>query len=364
MINSFSNHDGKEMKKSLCVFLILLVACKSNPILQNKNLRLSQPSLTIETLMEEPLSIRAILIDKNKVWFAANKNKWGYYDLKQHKKVVHTIDLDQLHLEFRSIAQTKESVFILSIGNPAILIKINKLDLSYQVVYKEIHENVFYDSMQFWNDKEGIAIGDPIEDCFATLFTRDGGTTWQKRACSELPKLEQGEAAFAASNTSICIKGRNTFVVSGGKKASVLVSSNKGKTWRKFTTPIVQGQTMTGIFSADFYTKNLGFIVGGNYENPLDNNLNKALTLDGGVTWNLKATNKGFGYASCVQFIPGSNGEKLVTVGSTGIYYSGNRGEDWIKLSNESELYSIRFQDKKTAYGSGKNKLLQIKFEY
>jgi hypothetical protein len=33
-----------------------------------------------------------------------------------------------------------------------------------KLVYQENHEKVFFDSMQFWNNKEGIAMGDPIED--------------------------------------------------------------------------------------------------------------------------------------------------------------------------------------------------------
>jgi hypothetical protein len=28
--------------------------------------------------------------------------------------------------------------------------------------------------MQFWNNKEGIAMGDPIADCLNVIITRDG----------------------------------------------------------------------------------------------------------------------------------------------------------------------------------------------
>lgn len=353
------------MKRIAFIFLILITSCKPNSIVSNRLQAIeTRPRLTFETLLDSTISIRAIVIDNNKVWFSANKNTWGYYDLKTHKKVVKTLDYNALNLEFRSIAQTKEAVFILSIGSPAILVKINKLDLTSQVVYQETHESVFYDSMQFWNNNEGIAIGDPIENCFAVLITRDGGSSWNKVKCQDLPTLENGETAFAASNTSICIKESNTFIVTGGKKANVLVSPNKGKSWTKYGTPMHQGQTMTGIFSADFYNKNVGFIVGGNYENQSDTSQNKALTVDGGQTWSLKGINQGFGYASCVQFIPHSKGKKIVTVGTTGIYYSADRGETWIKISDEQDFYSIRFQNSKTAFASGKNKLVKITFDY
>ncbi len=64
---------------------------------------------------------------------------------------------------------------------------------------------MFYDALDFWNDLEGIAIGDPTEDCMSIIITRDGGNTWTKLLCENLPKVKEGEAAFAASDTNIAI---------------------------------------------------------------------------------------------------------------------------------------------------------------
>ena len=44
-------------------------------------------------------------------------------------------------------------------------------------------------------------MGDPTADCISIIITRDGGQTWNKIPCSQLPKSKEGEAAFAASNT-------------------------------------------------------------------------------------------------------------------------------------------------------------------
>ena len=38
-----------------------------------------------------------------------------------------------------------------------------------QLVYKEQNEKVFYDAMAFWNDEEGMAIGDPVENCMSII---------------------------------------------------------------------------------------------------------------------------------------------------------------------------------------------------
>ena len=71
----------------------------------------------------------------------------------------------------------------MTVANPALLYKVSKKDFKTTLVYQENHEKVFYDSMQFWNNKEGIAMGDPINECLSIIITRDGGNTWNKINC-------------------------------------------------------------------------------------------------------------------------------------------------------------------------------------
>jgi photosystem II stability/assembly factor-like uncharacterized protein len=119
---------------------------------------------------------------------------------------------------------------------------------------------------------------------------------------------------------------------------------------------------MTGVFSADFFNDNIGIVIGGNYEEQSDNSANKAITNDGGKTWKLIGVNQGFGYASCVQFFPDSNGESIMSVGTTGIYSSNNQGENWNKLSDDKDIFTLRFQNSNTVILAGKNKLVRMKF--
>ena len=134
------------------ILMVLIFSCKSkvvNP--QNDNIKYNV-TVSFDTIFTDKISIRAILIDKNKVWYAADKNRFGYFDLKINKHVERKISKDSLQLEFRSIAQTEKALFVLSIGNPALLYKINKKDLSATLVYEENHEKVFYDAIQFYAD--------------------------------------------------------------------------------------------------------------------------------------------------------------------------------------------------------------------
>ena len=74
----------------------------------------------------------------------------------------------------------------------------------------------------YMNEKEGIAIGDPTENCPSIIKTADGGNTWTKLPCSTLPQFATGESFFAASNTNITYKEWKLFMVSGGKKRQLL----------------------------------------------------------------------------------------------------------------------------------------------
>ncbi len=345
------------------VFFNVFTSCKTADFTGKNDTNIIFKSVIIDTLFQDKISIRAVVIDANKIWYAADKGRFGFYNLDTNHKFESSISKESLNIEFRSNAKTKKHIYILNVGNPALLYQISKDGKETKLVYQENHEKVFYDSMQFWNDKEGIAMGDPVADCLNVLITRDGGNSWNKVPADKLPKVMDGEAAFAASNTNIIIKSNNTWIVSGGKKSRVFYSSDKGDSWTVFDTPIVQGKTMTGIFTADFYDSKIGFIAGGDYEVRNQNFANKALTSDGGKTWNLVAENEGFGYASCVQYVPGSKGKGLVTVGFSGICYSSDGGASWKQLSTDATLNTIRFINKNTAIAAGQNKMIRIRFK-
>jgi photosystem II stability/assembly factor-like uncharacterized protein len=229
------------------------------------------------------------------------------------------------------------------------------------MVFSDDHPDAFYDAMHFINDEIGFAMGDPQEGCLSLIRTEDGGDTWEKIGCEILPETVEGEAAFAASNSNLVIYGENIWLVSGGKKARVFRSNDLGKTWKVSETPIVQGGQMTGIFSADFYDEETGFIIGGNWEKMESNYSNKAKSVDGGKTWNLVNDGVDPGYRSCVKFIPNSKAKGLLAVGIPGVSISLDGGKSWQTISDES-FYSIQVVDQHHAWLSGNKKLALAKF--
>ena len=357
------------MRSILLIFIsILFFACaekkKENVQQVKKETAKTITHVQIEPIFNDSISIRAIAVTPtNDLVYGGNKSTIGHYNAttKKHTALLAGNIPDSLNISFRAIAHVNQNTFAISIVNPALLYKISK-DGTVKLVYKEAHEKVFYDAISFWNEKEGIAMGDPTDDCISMIITRDGGNTWQKISCDNLPKVKEGEAAFAASNTNIAIVGDETWIATGGKASRILYSANKGKTWNVFETPIVQGIETTGIYSVDFYDSNNGFAIGGDYTKADANEANKIKTSDGGKTWELVAKNSGPGYRSCVQYIPNSNAKELIAVGFKGIEYSKDSGSTWTHLSDEG-FYTIRFVNDSLAYAAGKNRIAKLTFK-
>ncbi|MGJ8550237.1 WD40/YVTN/BNR-like repeat-containing protein [Winogradskyella wichelsiae] len=355
----------------ICLSLLLLGSCKSKIIQKQKGFN----KVEIVHLVEDStLNVRALeIVDSIGPIYLTSKGELGILlqnaiintvdSLKDKPFYNHKINLsnDTLLLNFRALAANKSQGFGITIGNPALLYKLDADLEKNKIVYQENHPNVFYDSMDFWNDQEGIAIGDPTDGCMSVIITRDGGENWIKMSCDNLPSTKEGEAAFAASDTNIAIVGDETWVATGGKTSRVMYSPDKGITWRVFDTPIVQGKETTGIYSIDFYDENNGFAIGGDYTNPKANSANKIRTTTGGVTWQVVSDSEGPGYRSCVQYIPNSGGKELVAVGFNGIDYSADSGTTWKHLSNEG-FYTIRFLNDSTAYAAGKGRVSKLIF--
>lgn len=357
------------------VIFILLIICFSCKEKEKTPALLPISSVEIEVIYTDSTSIRALEVTDKEVLFAGSNGKYGFYEINAEtisddvnvipsyfsSKNTGVIDFLDTKPAFRSIANTVDAFFVLSIDNPALLYRVTKKTGNIDLVYIEQLEGVFYDAMTFWNDTEGIAIGDPVRGCLSIITTRDGGATWQKKGCIELPVTEEGEAAFAASDTNIKTVNDHTWIVTGGLKSRILYSPDKGNSWELFETPIVQGTETSGGYTMDFYDANQGIIYGGDYTKPELAVANIARTSDGGKTWETTTDNANQGYKSCVQYVPNSNGKELIALGFTGISYSKDGGDHWEELSKESFL-SFRFLSDSIAYAGGRNKLARLTF--
>lgn len=339
------------------MLLLVIAGCKQNV---KEEGRPAFTQVEIEPILEDSVSVRAIEVMGENLAFAANRGWYGLYNDATGDFKVNLQEHDSIAPEFRAVASTDNDFFMLSVGSPALLYKTGDTG-KMELVYREDHEKAFYDAMTFWNNEEGIAMGDPTDECLSVIVTRDGGKTWNKLECDVLPEVEEGEAAFAASNSNISVAGNKAWILSGGMRSRIFHTADKGNSWQVYDTPLIQGAPTSGGYSMDFFNENKGIIAGGDYTKVEGNSGNIAVTEDGGKTWKLVSEGKGPGYISGVRYVPNSDGNEIVAVGPGGIYYTENAGENWEMLSTEA-LHTIRFVTDSTAYGGGNNRIVKLKF--
>ncbi len=221
-------------------------------------------------------------------------------------------------LDFRAVvAFSADEAFLMSAGpgDQSRIYHTNDGGQLWDLKFTNSNPKGFFDSMAFWDSKHGIVLGDPIPDekgkqHFEVLQT-DDGENWRTIPASQLPEAIQGEGAFAASNSCIAIlnairlgpgsSDANIWFATGGKAARVFHSSDRGKTWEVFNTPIIHGPESAGIFSIAFRDAQHGVIAGGDYKRPDDDGPNLAFTEDGGKTWSLSSL-KPQAYFSAVAY--------------------------------------------------------------
>ncbi|MDA1336985.1 MAG: oxidoreductase [Bacteroidetes bacterium] len=337
--------------------LTLLVSCNETTI-TDTNRPIVPKTWSFES------SIRALEIAPDgSIWWAGSNGLLGHSADNGETWSVDTLTLPNGTVpSFRSVAVTDSAAYALTIASPAVLYRRGLIEGVWSPVYVNLDSAVFYDSMAFWDEQEGLAMGDPVEDCLSLLITRDGGRSWNPVPCTDLPaiaKNEEGvrEAAFAASNGNIAIHGDEAWVVTGGIASRVYRTEDRGRTWSVVETPIVQGSAMTGMFSVDRCDDLVGLGWGGNWDVMEDNLANRVITVDGGASWALHQPGEGPGYRSCVQYVPQSNCQGIWAVGIPGISQSWDGGLQW-STEPDSSFYTVRFTpDGRTAWLAGRGKI-------
>lgn len=234
------------------------------------------------------------------------------------------------HLDFRSIhALDAGTAFIASAGEAekglAAIYATHDAGRTWQRVYSTGTKGVFFDAIAFWDAKHGIALSDPVDSAFFLLETRDGGGTWARIPPAGMPRVLPGEAAFAASGSSLVVGPSDAVRIAtgGGGRARLMVSAAGG--WRVIETPVHAAGAAAGLFAMDF-DRSRGIAVGGDYTQPRLAATSVALTDDGGRSWRA-AFRPPAAYLSGVAWERG--GRRVVAVGLAGTFLSRDAGDSW-----------------------------------
>lgn len=237
-------------------------------------------------------------------------------------------------LDFRDIeAFDANKAVVVNAGSPAYILLTVDGGKTWKESYKNVDSAIFLDGMDFWNAERGIVFGDPINSKMKLLRTIDGGVSWNDISDNLLAKMGVGEAAFAASGTTIKALGNGkVWIATGGTVSNIYYSSNFGSTWQIFECPILQGANSTGPFSMAFFNEEKGVVVGGDYLKDKENENNVLLTNNGGKTWT-KPAKPVDGYRSGVTYI---NEKVLIATGTSGTDVSTDGGKYWYNISSMS----------------------------
>ncbi|WP_312818787.1 WD40/YVTN/BNR-like repeat-containing protein [Kaistella carnis] len=337
------------MKKSFSLLLFLF--CLSFSFAQK---------VDFQTVLKDKISIRALQIYDEKVWYSGTDSKFGFVSLKDStdKKQMR---LSEKNLQFRTLAQNKTDFYAVNIESPAYFFKIDKKSLKYEIVFTDTAKTAFYDALHFSKDGFGFALSDPNGKESATSSLKIGSKFWQKCKGNCLPEFKIGEAAFAASNTNIASSKKHMWFATGGLYSRIFRQNIKSRTWEVFETPFIQGTSSRGIYSIDFYDDQFGIAVGGDYTKQAENINNIATTNDGGKTWQIQASGKNGGYKTYVKFRPKSKGKDIIAVGDQNIEFSNDYGKTWTTISEEKGLYVCEWIDQNTLVFAGKNRIIKMK---
>lgn len=307
-------------------------------------------------------SFRGLSVVDNRVaWVSGTKgyvgistnagNDWQFRQVKGYEQC-----------DFRSVyAFDDKRAVIANAGAPAYILITKDGGVNWTMVYKNTDSAAFIDGLCFWDNKNGIVYGDPIDGRLLVLRTNDGGQTWQANPEANRPMLEKEEASFAASGTAIRCMGKNKVIIAtGGKTSRLLVSDNKGMSWESISTPIIHSLSSTGIFSFACADNNI-IIVGGDYKRDSLCTDHVFITKDGGKHWQAPATPTR-GYRECVEII---NNKTAIATGPGGTDITYDLGLHWQPLSDEKQFHVVRISRNGNliimAGGGGKISALTLK---
>lgn len=217
--------------------------------------------------------------------------------------------------------------------------------------YEATDTSAFLDAIVFRDDLHGVALGDPVAGRFLLVVTDDGGETWREAPAASRPVAVPGEAAFAASGTSLVVQGRSRgWLGSGGAAAHVFRSADFAS-WSPVTVPMRSEGAGAGVFSLAFADSLHGIAVGGDYTQPDSVRGNAAWTRDGGVTWEPPRQPPG-GYRSGASAQWRAGQIVAIAVGTNGADISSDGGETWHPLDSTG-FNAVQFAPGGVAFAVG-----------
>jgi len=294
--------------------------------------------------------------DKNAV-FISKDNGTSWRDISPKMRIASS-DGKTLEYNFRDIEVFNDTTaIVMSVGSGAestLQITRNQGE-TWHILRTNKEAKGFYDSIGFWDQQNGVMVGDPIDGHFVIELTKDQGKTWNRISIDKLPPITEKEAAFAASgNTLIVGKMGEIWLATGGLSASVYHSTDFGQTWTKSSVALENSTETSGGYALALNSDQQVFTLGGNYLKR-DGNYNNAATLVNNQ-WQI-VNNGGHGLRTALSCVKST----CVSTGKLSSDISLDNGKSWQVFSNQG-FYTLTSNNKSilAAGSAGKVAVLKI----
>ncbi|MBA3318305.1 MAG: glycosyl hydrolase [Gemmatimonadales bacterium] len=273
-------------------------------------------------------------------------------------------------LQFRDVhgvSATEAYLLAAGVGTDSRIYKTVDGGATWTLQFTNQHPKGFYDCFDFWTPERGLVMGDAVNGIIPVVQTRNGGDDW-RRIGGRLPPAQLGEAAFAASGTCVATQGSDRAWIATGaaEKARILATTDGGKTWEAYLTPIVQGTPASGLFTVAFRDASHGILAGGDLEAPDALSDNVARSKDGGKTWQLVSGTPFPGAAYGLSYVPSRNDQyerTVVITGPGGAAWTANEGKRWHLIPEVRDYWAVAFADRHHGWLVGtEGRILKVVF--
>lgn len=230
--------------------------------------------------------------------------------------------------DFRDIeAFDGYNAVIMAIASPAYILRTSDGGSNWRIVFTLADTSMFLDAMEFWDDRSGIVIGDPLSSKIFLATTIDAGKSWKIVPPAMSPVAQKGEAFFAASGTNIRrLNEKEVLFVSGGTASNLYYRQSK------IPLPILKGKETTGANSIAVKNSKTFMVVGGDFLYKDSTTGNCVYTKNEGKTFK-KPTQPPHGYRSCVEYLEKNT---WITCGLNGVDITEDDGDNFSLISDDA----------------------------
>jgi photosystem II stability/assembly factor-like uncharacterized protein len=260
--------------------------------------------------------------------------------------------------DFRDIeALGPNEAVVMGIDRPARMFRTTDGGRTWTETFTNDSPGIFLDGLAFADAENGLAFGDPMDGRLFLIATSDGGASWTPLPQMFRPAVRDGEAAFAASGTSVAVSGRvRIWLVTGGTVSRVWRTEDGGLNWEAVPSGLAEGAPSTGGFSVAFLDRRSGIAVGGDYRAEAAAVGNASTSSDGGKTWVPVVSGRPGGFREAVAFVPRSRPAVAVTVGPSGSDLSRDLGRTWTRIDGPVGFHALSFAKRgRTGWAVGRN---------